>query len=86
MGLELYPMTKGAKRQAQPAKPVNAAGDKDAVKRFVSSIAGATNLAGLRIVGKSIADARLGPDAAKSLKPLYSAKMHELEMEVMAPE
>ena len=82
-------MTKGAKRQAQPPKPKgtpNVAGEQDTVKRFVSSIGGATNLAGLKIVGKSIAEAHLSPDSAKSLKPLYAAKMHELEMEVMAPE
>ena len=55
--------------------------DAQEIKRFISSIGGATNLAGLAMVGKTIAAAHLSDKARGDVAAIYKAKKHDLETE-----
>lgn len=66
-----------APAQAPKPPPVDEA---KTVKRFVDSIAGATTMGGLSIIGKAIAEAGLSEAAKAQVRGIYAGKAHELEV------
>jgi hypothetical protein len=82
LGLELYPMNpddkQAATEESEPKPPP--VDEKKAVKRFVDSIAGATTMGGLSIIGKAIAEAGLSEAAKAQVRGIYAGKAHELEV------
>ena len=93
MGLELYPMTKGAappqpgppahtgpptvKKEGISDKPLIA--ERALIDRFVGSIGGSTSLSGLLMVGTTIKDSGLSNAAKDGLHDIYRKKKGELE-------
>jgi hypothetical protein len=86
MGLELYPMTKGAKAP-KPGPPAASQGISDKpliaeralIERFEGSIGGSTSQSGLQMVGQTIHDSGLSKAAKDGLHGIYATKKRELE-------
>jgi len=82
LGLELYPMnpddTQATTKESEPKPPP--VDEAKTIKRFVDSIAGATTIGGLTIIGKAIAEAGLSEAAKAKVRGIYAGKAHELEV------
>lgn len=74
MGLELYPMSKGA---PEPKKDIIA--EIPVIKDFANAIAEAATLDVLKFVGEQIRDADLSASGKGGLSTLFKAKKKELE-------